>query len=450
MNVDITQGSSPAINTRVDNPRLHNMYVAKDGSINRLPSLKSLVQIDNILAIHETTYNGGSYIVATAGQLLRVDSIGGVNPLSTIKTAQEVVRIAENQQNEVTIVTGANAYVYQQKTSKITTLSATQGFDLINPVDVKVLETITIIIGGQDKKWVASSPNNALLYGEDDVVVTDESMGNLVGCAELDNNLFVFGMTGIQRWLPALERTQYDFPFRQDTSYRSEFGCISTGSIVGRIDEIYYLASNFTVRSLSLSGDGIVSNDGMPVIISEYEEVSFSRGSVLYYQGQYFYQLTFLKSATAWVFNQSSRKWSESDDLIIDSSSGVSFNENAVVTTDDVYLLTSVHTKKALILQTPVMLQPGSTENIRSTLSGVRVNLIQGLSQEVSPQKIELAISKDNLRFSNHVTRTLGRVGETQQTVTWRMNITAQQFTFEIRYYGDMNLTIRSMTANIT
>lgn len=442
-------GSMPAINTRTNNPRLLNMYVAKDNNNYCLPSLDLLASIENILAVHETSYNGGSYIVATQNSLLRVDAVGSINHLAPINTVNETVRIDENQQNEVIIVTGANAYVYQQKINLITTLGSSEGFDLVNPVDVCVLATITVIIGGTDKKWVASTANNALVYNDSDIFITDESMGNLTGCATMNNNLFVFGTGGIQRWLPSIERTVYDFPFREDTNFRGEFGAISTGSIVDETDEIYYLANNFTIRVLSPQGDNSISPDGMPLIFSEFLNPEFSRSSMLYYEGQYFYQITFPDSEESWVYNEDSGKWSESTDLVIDATSGVEFNQTAVVTAAGLNLLTSVQTSKERVLQSAINEIPTSTDNQRMVCSSVRLDMVQGLSQTNTQKVIELAVSKDNLRFGNYVTRDIGRVGNTQQTMTWRMNISARQFSFKIRYYGDFNVIFKRMVANI-
>lgn len=438
--VPLSTGSNPNTDTRVDNPRLRNWFVGEK-AIHRLPSLAELTLLSDCRAIHETTFDSGSYIVVTKGQVVRVQFRGSIEHISNINNSDGAVRISENQANEVTIVNGSSAYVYKQSTAEFTQLTTTHGFDLINPVDTVVLDTFTIIVGGSDKKWTVSSPNNALTYNTSDVQVTDDDMGNLVGVAELDNNIFIFGGGGVQRWVPSIARTTYDFPFDIDPSFRAAYGCLSTGSIVSETSVVYFLAENHVVQSLSAQGLTPISAPGMSKEISRYAETNFSNGSMLEFQGRYFYQLSF--DENSWVFAEDTNKWSESDDMIIDSVG------DTIVTSEGVFTLTDMHTSKACEYVSVVTRPSESTAPYRRVLNSVKLGLIQGLSQVDEPQHVELAVSQDNIRWSNNVKREIGLTGDRQANNVWRMNLSAQQFTFRIRYYGSLDLTLESLTIDI-
>tara|TARA_R110000787_G_scaffold21425_6_gene63402 strand:- start:12806 stop:14071 length:1266 start_codon:yes stop_codon:yes gene_type:complete len=416
-----------------------------------MASLDSMSAISDVLAVHETTYLGGAYIVATKSSLLRVDSGGNVSRLSDIKTSGVTVRMSENQQNEVIIVTGSNAYVYKQKETSepFVQLGTAQGFDLNNPVDVVVINTFAIIIGGQDKKWALSSPNNAVAYSTNDIFLTDESMGELTGCAELDNNLFIFGKNGIQRWVPGISRTPEDFPFEQDSNFRKKYGAVSTGSIVSETDRVYFMSSASQVMSLSIQGLEEITTAGISNQLASYVNPQFSRGSIYNYRGSYFYHLTFPEDNASWVFCESSKTWSESDILILDSAAKIALNLNVVILSDGIYQLTKSHSSRLLEINTDVILGPDSTQSYRDALNAVKLDLVQGLPQAVEPQYIELALSTDNLYFGNRVNQSIGLTGKRLTTTRWRMNVLGEQFTLNFRYYGSLDLTIRRLTVDI-
>ena len=447
--IEWNKGSNPDINTRNNNPRLRNMYVSSTGTLERSPSLEVISSIDGVVAVKKTNYKQGAYLVATSGQLLRVDSSGSTAPLMKINTSGDPVRIDENVQNQVIVTTGANAYVFNQRTGLKTTLGANEGFALTNPIDVIVINTFAIIIGGTDKQWYVSNADNAISFDSNNIKETDESLGDLVGCAQEDNNLFIFGKYGIQRWQPSIERTQYDFPFTQDSDFKVKTGALSTSSIQSNESGTYFLASNFSICALMQQSIVSLSSPGITKEISSYQKQYFSKGSVYHHDGHYFYQISFPDDGNSWTYCFESKTFSESDDIIIAATDSLIDGFSVVAVDSGINSLVPPNDYSLCLWQSEVQLVNNDTGSERQALSSIKLDMTQGLSQSPSPQKIELQVSLDNLRWSNVITRDIGKVGKTRQSIVWRMNVLSDQFTYRIRYYGNLDVSFRRIIVNI-
>lgn len=394
--VDLTIGSAPSEDLQVNNPRLRNMYVSKDKNLFSMPALQAISLIKDVRAIHWTTYQGGSYIVATTSQILRVSPSGATSPIAPIVNTGLAVRMDENEQAQVIIVDGAAAYVLAQAATPptFTKLGVDQGFDLLNPVDVRVLNTFAVIVGGTDKKWVPSSANNALVYTTNDVVVTDESMGNLIAVATLHNNLYIFGQFRVQRWAPSYQRISYDFPFQLDTNFSTEYGCVSTASVIANADILFFLSSNYTLQTLSSNSFGAreeIGTPGMGKIFSQYTKPSLSFGSIYFYSGNWFYQITF--NEDAWVYCLSSGKFCEYDMPIIGCEN------NTVITEEGLYSLTSTQTERMIEwISSTIELQTTHTDIYRAGINAFKLSMVEGFNQ--SPP-LPQDITQNNSHQSN-------------------------------------------------
>lgn len=465
INVPLTAGTLPDFNTRLGNAQLLNMYV-NDGKLYCLPGLARISSLTNIRAMHYTPYNNGAYIVVTNTAVYKIGLNGTQILLSTITYTGKAVKIDENLQNQITIVDGGGnyAYVYAQRLSIFTKIGATQGIDarMATIVGVVVINAFTILLS-QEGFFQISDADNAISYPANYIAQMESTLTLGVGLATLDNNLYIFGTTGIERWEPGLTNP-YNFPFTRDSNYRTDYGAVSAASIVRTIDVVYFLSNYYIPTELSIQGAReIISGDlnmgqsekspGIARILGSYQDVENCFGSFYTNKGNFFYQLTFLTSQKAWVVNTKNNIWCNSDDLITTAPQKEIME--VVATLSGIYQLTNTPIvgvpKHRLFIPTRFPLYKGIQPN-RSTINGAEVRMVQGNLQTNSTgeylnpnnQLMQLSFSMDGLTFGNIVSSPIGKTGERQSVTTWNTNITCQEITPKLEYWGDLDLCIEN------
>ncbi len=443
--IPIDTGTLPAVDAQVNSPRLRGGFVNTQKHVQLLPNLFRLFELNNCRAIFKSTFKNRQ-IVVTQREVFYIQNQEVIKVGDIISTTN-AVRVDENTQNQVTIVNGAGAWVFEQRTGGFSKLNATSnGFTLTEPVDVTVLDTITIVVGkvNDTNTWIVSEANNALIYAANLVRLTDNSMGDLSGCTDLNNNLFIFGTEGVQRWLPNIERVPTDFPFSQDPSYRDDYGCISTGSLTTDNNELFYLSRGGQVRMMRSEGRHTITNDGIENIINSYADTTNSFGSYFYHKGFYLYHLSFPAAKNAFVFCPRSNKWSESDDMWID------FSEN-VILKDGIYELTQDYSNayRTLILETPYFKPKPTDMYMRSVLGSVLLEMTQGKGTVDTPQSVFLQLSKDNIFYGNRVKDLFSKIGDRLFQFRWFMNYVNNGFSLRFTIELQQDVTFTSIQAEI-
>lgn len=428
-----------------------------------------LAAIENIRAVHYTPYGGGFYIVVANTAVYRVGLSGTINLLGQITYTGKAVKIDENLQNQVGIVDGGGnyLYVYDQQKELFQKVSTSFGIDtrLATIVGIVVINTFAILIS-REGYFQLSDVNNMLIWPANYVNEMESTLTIGVGVATLDNNLYILGSTGIERWEPSITNP-YGFPFTRDSNYRSDYGAISAGSIVRAIDEIYFLSSYYVPMVLTPAGASeLVPNSkldevgrseksaGISRIIGSYADVQDAYGSFYSNRGNYFYQLTFLTEKTAWVMNSKNRTWFYSDDLI--TAAPQKEIKEVVGSPEGLYQLTNTPTvgvsKHRLFIPPRMPLYKGIQPN-RSVVSGLEVRMVQGNLQTTAngeflkpyTQVLQLSFSIDGLTYGNVIPMPIGKTGERQAVTLWHCNITCQEITPKIEYWGDLDLCIEKV-----
>lgn len=441
--VAIDLGSLPAVDLQVNNPRLRNGFVNKLGHIQLLPASAQLEFLQNTRAIFFSTFND-RIILVTFNQVFYYEN-SLLTFIGEIIFSSLAVRIAENRQNQVTIVNGTGAWVWDQNDNSFAKLNEIgNGFTLNNPVDVIELDTFTIIVGGRDKAWTPSDPNNALQYNQNVVEVTDNSLGDLTGIEALDNNLFIFGEGGVQRWVPSIERTPSSFPFTQDPNYRDEYGCLSTASLISKNNEMFYLSNSGQIRYITLAGGQVITNDGISSIINSYTDKNSSVGSYYFHKGHYLYQITFPSTQNAFLYCPDSKRWSESSDLIIGY-------DEFPIKQDGLYQFNEDYNTDyfKVFFQTDYFIPNNKNLKERVALNQVLMRLTQGKGESADVQVVDLQVSKDNILFGNSIRRQLSKVGKRLFQLRWYMNIPNNAFCLRFRLEVKQDITIESLWAAI-
>jgi len=462
MQIPSNKGTLPNWNKQTDSPQLFNMWIDREGMLNYTPSLQAIIALVTTRAIWETPYDNGSFIVVTNNEIYRVKTNGSKTLIKEILNSNEPVEITENSQNQVTIVDGNSAYVLSQRlpttdANYFVILGESQGFALTNPGSCVIINSFTAILDVDSGIWQLSSANNALLYDPISQVQIDPQLEFPLALRNINNNLFIFGTAGIERWEPTLNVNIYLFPLQKDMNFKINFGAISQQCIVSNINTIYFLSSRYTPMQLDSKGyielpmpDKSEEENGIAKTFSEYLDVAKVKGSFYTFRGNYFYQLTFSTSQISWVYCVNSGTFANVDDYII----GSCFTSEIVITANGVYSLSTIPASKKRSWKSEVIEMYKGTEPYRNTLSAAEARMAQGASESSYPENdileyMALSISTDRKTFGNSVRIPLGTSGQFNARTIWRLNITGQYITFLIEYFGDYPLTIESFHATI-
>ena len=461
--VPINRGTLPDWETRLGYPQLLNMFVGESGHLYCTPGLLSVLDSaldDNARAVQQSIYNGTQYFVVTDSRILIITPGMGYEVIAIIKNTNLPVQMAENLQGQMGIVDGLNFYVYDQNTKGFIVMGPTEGFQFKTPISIVVLNSVCIVLDGSTNSWAISQVNNMLSWPVlDNVPQIEAQLTNAVSLATLSSNLYIFGSTGIERWVPNSGNNPYLFAFTRDDNYRKDFGAIGTNSIDRGFDEIYFLSSKFTPMSLSVSGglreltpskmeEGGPSPgiSGMSKIISQYIDVMRCEACFYTFSGNYFYSMTFPETGVNWTYCQNSNTWANNDDLIICSTfDGTIVGNSTGISTLE---LEPQSTKKRQWRSERIVNYKG-LEPFRTTLCGFEPRIVQGLQSTGKQEYMELTISVDSQSWLNTVRRPIGLTGQRNAVDVWLMNIAAYEFTFLLTYQGMLNLTIEKANAII-
>lgn len=459
-NLPINRGTRPDYETRINYPQLFNMFVGGSNHVYTDPGLSELSIVapdENSRAVHYSSYKGGRYFTVTKTQILEISLDGSsYDVIATITNSGLPVQIDENDQHQVIFVDGRKAYVYAQQAvpPTFTILSADEGFTIENPISVTVVNNIGAVLDSKTNTWIVSGPNNLLTWPALNFVAIDSTLTRGVSLETLDNNLFIFGTTGIERWVPNTGNNPYLFPFDKDTSYRQDVGSVSTNGIAAGFGEngdynvLYFLSSKGIPMALSEVGlKELPSEDykaGLARILSSYSDATKCETSFYTFKGNYTFAMTFPQTGISWRYCVNSDTFSTGDDLIISSVDA----SPVVATPDGIFTLVQrpQARKRRTWIGDTIREYKGQQPN-RMSMNGFDVQMLQGLPHQ-GLDELELSFSLDGQKtWTNTVNRPIGATGERNAQTTWSMNITGKEFTPRVSYYGDLEFTIREINA---
>lgn len=458
--VNIDTGSMPDFNKQINNPELFNMFIGKSGSQYILPSLDRIGRaIPGTLKVHFTNFDGGRYIVVTELNVYRVSPTGAIAQVGTVQfNSQSVVEVTENLQNQVTIVGGGiGAYVLDQNADTFLPLTVAQGFALNNPISCTTLNSFTVVLDASGQ-WQISNPNAAYIYSAIQIQQIDSQLVTPLAVRTNDNNLFIFGTAGIERWEPTFNVQTYLFPLQKDQDFKNNFGGLNTSLIESDINYIFFLSSRYMPMTISRAGIEELGNDGIAKVFSEYPDALKGKSSIYTYLSNYFFQITLEESKKTWVYCFNSKKWSNSNDLIIDSTASPSVSsglvQEVVALRDGIYNLTSNPTQKRRRWVSDRFNAYKGQMPSRGLLNGVEIMITQGenifsILDLAQPEYIELSVSVDNITFGNALKMPIGSPGQTQYRTRFPTNMSGTFFTLKLEYFGSLNYTVEGVDAII-
>jgi hypothetical protein len=451
--IPINKGSRPDWQVRLGYPNAFNLFVGDSGYLYSTPGKTKIATNapdQNARAVYYSKYKGGRYFVVTKNSIIYIKTDGTYKNIATIINSGQYVQIAENDQNQIGIVDGKKTYVISQRDNDaFHILDSSNGYNITTPISIVVLNTFTIILDRVSNTWIVSNANNMLSYPNENFPIVSDQSTQGVGLAVMNNNLYILGTAGIERWVPQTSNSPYLFAFAKDNNYQVPFGAISSAGISEGENEIFFLSSKFTPMVLNPNGynDLLDPVSGFSRIVSQYSDFSTCSVSYSTFRGNSFLYMTFLDTGISWVYNKKSKTLHQVDDLVIDALQ----NYEVIALPDGIYKysLTPDHKHRSFTTEL-IRYQKGIYPN-RQLLNGVDLQIIQGLIQpdpEVD-ERIELTLSLDGQSWTNTVPRVLGKTGQRNAVLQWNLNLACQEVMYRFDYYGSLDLTISKALAYI-
>lgn len=452
--IPIDDGSQPNWETRLGYPKLFNMFIGEMRKPYTTPWLHQINQgfeLNGIRAIHQTLFGDGSYIVVTQNYVLRVSLNGFVTIISSIQFTGLPVQIDENLQYQVGITDCRNFYVFDQNAGTFTVMGEAQGFTFKTPISIVVVNAIAIVLDQDTGSWSISDPNQMLTFPALDFVAQiSSSLSEASSLETLDDNLYIFGTTGIERWVPNSGNNPYLFPFAKDNNFRVDFGSLSINSVQRGFGMIYFLSSKYIPMVITGRGTESVplGGEGMAKVLESYPDVNLAQCSFYSNSDNFFYHMYFPISNISWIYCEGSKTWANGDDSIVSCVP----RKDIVATGTGIFYLsndTADAVSKLRMWQSRRMKNYKGTETYRELLSSVELQMIQGFIQSstVEPQHVNLSISLDSQSFLNSVPEYIGNTGDRNALTIWRMNIAAKEYTLNLQYQGTLDFSIDRVTA---
>lgn len=446
--IPINKGNRPDWQIRLGYPQALNLFVGESGYLYSTPGktiINDRAPALNVRQIFHSAFKEGNTTAVNKTQVYQIYNNVSYSIVGMVKYSGKAVEIQDNDQNQIIITDGKNAYVYDQNTEVFTTLGETQGFDIEKPIAVDVLNNVAYVLG-EDGKLQASAPNNFLEFPVLDYVPEISSQSTkAVGLKVVKNNLFIFGTTGIDRWVPSSGNNPYIYPITKDENFHKDIGAISTNGMSKGIEEIYFLSNQYVPMVLSERGlsDLVEESEGIARIISQYPDANKCIVSFFQDKGHYFVSYTFPLSNVCWVYAVKSKSFTFWDDIIL---AGLN-NYETIATPEGIFQLKLEPDYKHRSFTSELIRLYKGIEPNRMMLNSVEVQIIQGLNTLNDPQKLELTLSIDTESWTNTVDCYIGRTGERNALTQWGMSIAAQEVVYRVDYYGEMDLTISKIAA---
>jgi hypothetical protein len=452
INIPINKGSLPDWQTRLGYPNLFNMFVGDSGYLYSTPGLVSLSETaedENTRAIHYTKFGGGRTIYVTKNKVFYIKNDGGYVEVATISNSGLAVQIDENIANQIGITDGKNMYVFNQPSSDaFVTLGAGNGFNITTPISLAVINNITVVLDRKTNTWIISTANNMLNYPTWNFPLVDNRSSQGISLEVLNNNLYIFGTTGAERWVPTTTNNTYVFPLAKDVSYWVPYGARGTNAVCSGKNEIFLFSTQYTPMVINSSGYANLKEpiSGLSKIVSQYDDVDDVVCSYSTFRGNSWLYMTWQETGISWVYNRDSKTFHQVDDLVIDSIE----DREVVGTPNGVfnYSLTPDHKHRSWTSEI-IKLDKGIQPN-RQVMNAFKLDIIQGLIQPTPADRMELTLSLDGQSWTNTVWRPWGKTGHRNDVMTWSMNLAAQECMYRVDYYGSLDLTISKAQAYIS
>lgn len=304
--VNIVGGSTFGRYKKISDEKTINMYI----SDNWLVSFAGWKKVVNFPGESQGralfhSVRGNLMIAVIGNSVFRIDSDLTYKFLGGLSGTSSKVYIDENLNNQICIVDGVEAYIYNWSTDSALTAQNISSTYSYTPQYVSYHNTFFLISGDRTD----TNPQNWYVFQRStDTTITQVSSeaGGLfpletkpdfvVGVHRLpgrSNNILVLGSSVCEVWNQVGGTQNY----RRNSSFNIDSGCASRETIAASENFICWLGQNEENTRTIMMTDGAdvknLSTDGIDNLLSSVENVSDSTGFFFRQDGHLFYQLTF-------------------------------------------------------------------------------------------------------------------------------------------------------------
>lgn len=460
-------GPSYALSTvPLDAQRTINLYLepdelqtGKDGSIGALvcrPDLTVALTLPQapIRGLWRVSSTGQVFAVAGNG-LYEVKSDFSNTKVGTLTTDTGAVSMSDNG-IELIVVDGLYGWIVTLATGVMQLITAAAFY---SSKKVVFIDTYFILVRPDSDQIYQSESYDGMTYGALNFTTVDASPDKTVTVLPYRNQLAAFGERTVQFYV---DSGNPSFAFDRINGAFIEHGCAAALSPAKDGDNLVWLGEDEYGNGVVYKAVGYqaarVSNYGVELAIQGYSTISDATGFMFQMRGHTFYVLSFPSANTTWVMDVGLGTWSEWTSTKADGSQGPwraathvwAFGKHLVGDFEDgrIYSLGfSSRTDDGKVIQRRRRIPPVSNNLKRLIHSKFQLDCRAGVGTDGTDQgqqpTIMLRYSDDGgISWSSEKWAQLGRIGQTQARVIWRMLGQSRNRVYEITVTDPVDVAI--------
>jgi hypothetical protein len=498
--IEIVGSSTFGRYNKIGSGLTYNMYISEDWLVNFAGYKRTIELVANNVGQGRGLFHSvrGNLLIAVVGSaVFQVSNNLNVTKVGDLETENGEVFIDENLNNQICIVDGLNAYIYNYKTNSAVVKQTSVSAD-INPSYVCFHNT-HFLFGNQSRTnngalWYAYVYDNADITGASIKQQTQFALQTKPDYAiavkrlpSQGSNVIVFGTTVCEIWTQVGGIQNY----RKNSSENIDYGCLSVSTIASSDQYTAWLAVNENNSPVILTyspsnGLNRISSDGIDYLMDSLKFPEQSTAIFYTQDGHLFYQLTFYNDADnlTLVYDFNTQKFFNLSDeggnyhparqqvyfkgypyfislnnasLYISDTDITVYNENLtdVVSQYDPNLIHIIpRTRVCESIRKPdsgrfvvnsfvFTIEQGEDKNyIEASNLGVSNGYLPPSSVIYKP-RVDLAISKDSgATWSSYVSRDLNPAGNRKNIITWNSMGAANDFSIKLRFWGSSRFVV--------
>ena len=283
----------------------YNLFISDDWLINFAGYKRVLQLLENNIGEGRGLFHStrGDLMIAVIGNtVFKIDGVLNYIIIGTLNTEYGEVFMDENLNNQICIVDGANAYIYNYAVANTLTPQSSVTF---NPSYVCFHNTY-FLLGNNSREnvgafWYAYVYDEADIEGKLIKMQTQLALSTkpdfaiaVIRLPSQANNVLVFGTTVCEIWSQVGGLQNY----RRNSSVNIDYGCLSVSTISASDQYVTWLAVNENNSPIILNysvGGGLkrISTDGIDYLLDSIKHPAQSTAIFYTQDGHLFYQLTF-------------------------------------------------------------------------------------------------------------------------------------------------------------
>jgi len=287
--------------------KTYNMFISDEWLINYAGFQKIVDILQNGAGEGRALYNsirGGFLIAVVSSSVYKIGNNLVPQFIGNINTITGEVIIDENLSNQICIVDGESAYIYNYINNTLTEQTLTFLGNPIIPNYVCYHNTFFLIasspISDNSQNWYAferATDNTIALNTQFSLQTKPDSAIAVKRLPGRGNHVLVLGTTVCEVWGQVGQEENY----RRISSFNIDNGCMSIATIAASDEFICWLAKNENNSASILMTNGSstkrISSDGIDYLLSTIKYPEQSTAIFFRQDGHFFYQITFFNPA---------------------------------------------------------------------------------------------------------------------------------------------------------